>query len=383
MSLKRTVVRCGAVMVAALAVSAVALAAGGGVAGTYATTVKSPAEMKGRWVLTFAKGGTYAVALTARPSARGRYSATATTITLREASRQRVRRIRHVRLEEDGEVPALRRKTEAASCQARAAVLSHRFTQVRVMSIGGMRLLIVGAVGAAAATSLTLAGSSGAVRATGTACSPGMSILESPRTGSKEVQAKAINDRGDVAGFADGDDGTFRAILWKGGKATDAVDLGVLPGYVSSEAYAVNNRRVVFGVLYDRKERMFPFRWQDGRMTVLRAPNGKVQPAEPSQRNAINDRGEIVATMTTGGQRRAVRWAPNGKATFLPGLPGHAWTDAFSINADGVVSGWSRRLPNEDDEENPVLWTSAGRSCRSRRCPANPTGSRRRPTRAA
>jgi uncharacterized membrane protein len=221
----------------------------------------------------------------------------------------------------------------------------------------GVTLVSVGA----AAVVAGLDASATTAQAAETACRPATTILESPRVGSKEVQAKAINDRGDIAGFADGSDGTFRAILWKGGRAADAVDLGVLPGYVSSEAYAVNNRRVVFGVLYDEKERTFPFRWQNGRMTVLRAPNGTVQPAEPSQRNAINDSGEIVATLTTRGQRRAVRWAPNGKATFLPGLPGHAWTDAFTINADGVVSGWSRRLPNRDDEENPVLWTRSGR----------------------
>src|SRR4051794_9142686 len=83
-------------------------------------------------------------------------------------------------------------------------------------------------------------------------------ILQSPRTGSEEVQAKALNDKGDVAGFADGDDGAFHAILWAGGDAARATDLGVLPGYVSSEAYAVNDDGVVFGVLYDAKERTFP-----------------------------------------------------------------------------------------------------------------------------
>jgi probable HAF family extracellular repeat protein len=238
-----------------------------------------------------------------------------------------------------------------------------------------MTLVCLAAIGAAATVAgVGLDASASAARAAETGCRPATTILESPRVGSKEVQAKAINDRGDIAGFADGSDRTFHAILWKGGKAADAVDLGVLPGYVSSEAYAVNNRRVVFGVLYDRQERMFPFRWQDGRMTLLRAPNGTVQPAEPSQRNAINDRGEIVATLTTRGQRRAVRWAPNGKATFLPGLPGHAWTDAFSINAHGVVSGWSRRLPNRDDEENPVLWTSAGKVVPLRTVPGRSDG---------
>jgi probable HAF family extracellular repeat protein len=189
-----------------------------------------------------------------------------------------------------------------------------------------------------------------------TACSMSMSILESPRLGSREVQAKALNDGGDVVGFADGRDGTYRAILWKGGKVAGAVDLGLLPGYVSSEAYGVNNDRVVFGLLYDRKERTFPFRWEDGRMTVLRGPNGRIQQADVPDRNAINQRSEMAGTLLVAGNRRAVRWTREGKATFLPGLPGHAWTNAWSINSGGVVSGWSRKLPNDDGENNPVVW---------------------------
>ena len=212
----------------------------------------------------------------------------------------------------------------------------------------------------AAVASLLAATVTSSTTAAGNACSPSTTILDSPRVGSREVQAKALNDRGDVVGFADGRDGTFHAIMWKGGKAGDAVDLGVAPGYVSSEAYAVNDDRVVFGVLYDRRERMFPFRWQDGRMTVLRGPTGMVQQAEPSQRNAINERGEIVATLLAGGNRQAVRWSADGKATALPALPGHAWTNAFGINDDGIVSGWSRKLPNADGEQNPVLWTASG-----------------------
>ena len=47
-----------------------------------------------------------------------------------------------------------------------------------------------------------------------------MAILESPRAGSMEVQAKALNDRGDIVGFADAKNGSgpIHAILWKGGK---------------------------------------------------------------------------------------------------------------------------------------------------------------------
>jgi uncharacterized membrane protein len=230
-----------------------------------------------------------------------------------------------------------------------------------------MTLLCLGAIGAASlAATLTLDASATPTPKARAACSPSTSILKSPRAGSREVQAKALNDRGDIVGFADSKDGSgqIHAILWKRGKVAGAVDLGVLPGYISSEAYGVNNDRVVFGLLYDKKERAFPFRWRNGRMTVLRGPNGRAQQTEnpgAGGRNAINHRGEMAWTLIVDGNRRAVRWTRDGKATYLPGLPGHAWTDAFSINDDGVVSGWSRKLPNDDGEENPVLWTRSGK----------------------
>ena len=221
------------------------------------------------------------------------------------------------------------------------------------------------AVGTALVAGLLVAASASAIRA-GTACAPSATILESPRANSREVQAKAINDRGDIVGFADSNDGSspIHAVLWKGGKAADAVDLGVLPGFVASEAYGVNEQRVVFGLLYDKKQRTVPFRWANGRTRVLKGPKGQtVYSDNPGSggRNAINSNGETAWTVIVHGDRRAIRWTPAGKATFLPGLPGHAWTDAFSINEDGVVSGWSRKLPKGDGEENPVLWTRSGK----------------------
>jgi uncharacterized membrane protein len=220
-------------------------------------------------------------------------------------------------------------------------------------------------IAAALTVSLLAVPSTAATRVAASACTPSRTVLESPRMDSKEVQAKALNDRGDVVGFADSKHGSapIHAILWKGGKAAGAIDLGVLPGYVSSEAYGINNHRVVYGVLYDKKERAFPFRWKNGRMRLLRDPNGRLQQVslpDPSK-NAINERGEIAATLMVAGSSRAVRWASDGHAAFLPALPGHTWTWAYTVNNDGVVSGWSRRQPREHAVENPVIWTKSGK----------------------
>ena len=67
-----------------------------------------------------------------------------------------------------------------------------------------MILLFLSTVGL---TVLTAGSSAAHPRAAGAACSPGASILKSPRAGSVEVQAKALNDRGDIVGFADGKGG--------------------------------------------------------------------------------------------------------------------------------------------------------------------------------
>lgn len=127
MRVKRSVF--AAVVVAVLGVSPVAFA-GGGLAGTYTTTIKSPAQIKGKWVVTFAKGA-YTVKQNGEARARGRYSATATTITLRESADNGCGGSGTYAWKKSGKTLSFVRKREAPSCQARAAVLAHRFTQLR------------------------------------------------------------------------------------------------------------------------------------------------------------------------------------------------------------------------------------------------------------
>jgi hypothetical protein len=121
-------IACVAVVVLALALSSVALAAGG-VVGTYTTTVTSPAQLKGKWSLTLAKGGIYKVALNGEALARGTYSATATTITLREPAG--CGGTGTYSWKKSGKTMTFIRKRESPRCPERAAVLAHPFTQVR------------------------------------------------------------------------------------------------------------------------------------------------------------------------------------------------------------------------------------------------------------
>ena len=114
----------------ALAVSSAALASGG-LSGTYQTNIKSPAQLKGTWALTFAKGGTYTIRLNGQPLARGSYSTTATTTTFARERGSGCTGVGTYAWKKSGKTVTFVRKRESSSCQARATVLSHRFTQVR------------------------------------------------------------------------------------------------------------------------------------------------------------------------------------------------------------------------------------------------------------
>lgn len=114
-------------VVAALALSSAALAGGGGVAGKYSATITSPAQIKGTWSVSFKKGGAYEVSLNGEVLSHGTWTATATTITLREPSG--CGGTGTYAWKKTDKVLRFTRKREAAGCQARAAVLAHPFRQ--------------------------------------------------------------------------------------------------------------------------------------------------------------------------------------------------------------------------------------------------------------
>ena len=143
----------------------------------------------------------------------------------------------------------------------------------------------------------------------------------------------AINDRGQVAGSISDDAGTH-GFLWQNGTLT------VLP---LERVAAINNSGQITGerVTRDGSE-AFAVVWQDGKMRDLDTGDTRLIMAE-----AINDRGQIVATGATGPSTPARRsstfvWQ-NGTLTDL-GTPPRTEISARAINASGQVVGFIQNV---------------------------------------
>jgi hypothetical protein len=119
-----------AAVVGALVVSSVALASGS-VVGTYTATITKSNHLNGKWVLVLTKGGTYTIAQNGNTLVRGKYAATATTITFPREPASGCTGSGTYAWKRSGKTMTFVVKREPASCQARAEVLGHRFTQLR------------------------------------------------------------------------------------------------------------------------------------------------------------------------------------------------------------------------------------------------------------
>ncbi len=118
-------------VVAALALSSVALA-GGTLPGKYQTTIKSPAQFKGTWVLNLAKSGTYTVSDNGQLLIRGRYSATRSKITFgHETGKGACAKSGTYSWRKTGKTLKFTRVSESAASSGRMGVLAHTLTQKR------------------------------------------------------------------------------------------------------------------------------------------------------------------------------------------------------------------------------------------------------------
>jgi probable HAF family extracellular repeat protein len=165
-----------------------------------------------------------------------------------------------------------------------------------------------------------------------------------------DSQARAVSDRGQVAGLADTCPNCgflgFHAFLWTptrpGGTPGSMIDLGTLPGTTKSLAHGINNSgRVVGESLYPTPERAFIY---DGTLHNL----GSLHHGSPSGAAGINAAGAVVGYgAMANGFDHAFLWVPDKRegvrgTIYDLGTPrGQASSSATAINDKGTVVGSS------------------------------------------
>jgi probable HAF family extracellular repeat protein len=142
----------------------------------------------------------------------------------------------------------------------------------------------------------------------------------------------ALNDRGDVSGYAEFADGRFRGFLYTGG---EFINLGTLGGD-SSIALAINNSGDVVGQAETTLGELHAFlKPRGGEMIDLGTLGG-----DQSVALGINDAGVIVgaANATVGGRIRAFVYE-NNVMRDLGVSPTDAYSAALAISNNGIIGG--------------------------------------------
>jgi probable HAF family extracellular repeat protein len=202
--------------------------------------------------------------------------------------------------------------------------------------------------------------------------------------GGSKAQAAAINDKGQVVGWATTRRGAEHAFLWQNGKMRD---LGTLGGRTSF-ARDINERGQVVGVAQTKSGDRHGFFWQNGRMTDLGSLVGRWEdvvainhlgqvlvedkrggflwqegrttrigrPRDRVVSAALNDRGQVVGSADVGKDKdgdavwHAFLWR-KGTMRDLGTLGGYL-SDASAVNERGQVVGWAETRTSD----HAFLW---------------------------
>lgn len=217
------------------------------------------------------------------------------------------------------------------------------------------RLLLALVLALAVPASAELAGAPAA------AAAPELEVVDlGVLPGGLSSSANAVNDRGDVVGHSDVGDTISHAFLWRRGRMIDLGTLGGRPND-SSIANDINNRGDVVGFSTvpagDGGFVQHAFLWRDGRMIDLGTLGGPTSVA-----TGINDRGDVVGYSTPADQPvdgfvHAFLWR-DGRMTDLGLIEGEILTIAEAVNNRGQVAVTS----NGEAGLTPFVWRRGVRS---------------------
>jgi probable HAF family extracellular repeat protein len=153
-----------------------------------------------------------------------------------------------------------------------------------------------------------------------------------------------LNDFGQgVGGSLTETDEEFHAVLWHRG---EVIDLGIVAGGSSSNAFAINNRGHIVGTSRDASDALQAVLWQNGTIATLETLPG----ARSTFARAINERGQIVGHSEQG----PLLWE-GGSLIELGGLQNGDAGFATGINDRGEIVG---SVGPSRTSLRAVLWTN-------------------------
>ncbi len=163
-----------------------------------------------------------------------------------------------------------------------------------------------------------------------------------PTVGGNNGQASAINNRGQVAGYAETavvDSGCppykiTSAVLWDKGQA---LALPILGGDLDGVAFGINNQGQAVGYSGSCVAATHAVVWKNNTAFVLQDLGG----TKSNIAFVINDRGQVAGKVRSadGSTYVAALWQPDGTLTNLGILPGDFAAFATGINNRGQVVG--------------------------------------------
>jgi probable HAF family extracellular repeat protein len=160
--------------------------------------------------------------------------------------------------------------------------------------------------------------------------------------------ARSINNRGEIVGWAEGTSTFDHAVLWRD---SIALDLGTLGG-TQSQAFDIDESSRIVGWARLPNGLLHAFLWQDGAMIDLDTLPGE------SIAHAINDSGVVVGWVGDFDNKRAFVWFDGGME-LLPG--GSEVSEALGLNNRGEVVGTYVRSGTTGVDFRAALWKDGAR----------------------